>query len=135
MMQIIVTNAVEVTAALLMMLIGVVGTWLTLKLSKRTELGNLTEATAQVTEAAQTTVGELKQELVDGWKAAGGGKLTQEQIAELKSMLLKKTYQKLSEPTVALLTAARVDVSALIAGAGEDWINHLKEKEKQKTAA
>ncbi len=116
----------EVAATLLITLIGVLGTWLTAKIAKKQQLAGIAAATEQVIQAAQITVGELQQTVVEKLKSAGGGKLTEAQIAELGELLKTKTMEKLSNPAMSLLEAAAVDVQALICGAGENWINKIK---------
>lgn len=85
------------------------------------------DAIARLGEVTAITVGELQQTVVDGWKAAGGGKLNKQQIADLKDMVKDKTLQKLDGPAVALLDAVGADVSALIAGCAEEAVLKLKE--------
>lgn len=127
MAEIILENLVGIVAALLMTLIGVLGTWLTAKISKKTELANIGAAQVEVFNMAQLTVGELQQTMVEKLKAAHeDGKLTEDEIKELGDALLKKTIEKMSEPTYELLNAAGVDIIALIKGAGESWINTTK---------
>ena len=76
------------------------------------------------------TVGELQQTIVDDLKAnAADGKLTKEEIAMLGEKLVEKTLEKMSQPVYNLLNAAGTDIIALIKGAGEDWINSLKNEE------
>lgn len=120
------SSLVEIAAMLLITLIGVLGTWLTTKIAKKQELAGIAAATEQVIQAAQMTVGELQQTLVEKLKATGGGKLSEAQIAELGEMLKAKTMEKLSNPALTLLTAAAVDVEALIRGAAESWLNKIK---------
>ncbi len=122
----IVTVLVQVAATLLITLIGVLGTWLTAKIAKKQQLAGIAAATEQVIQAAQSTVGELQQTVVEKIKAAGGGKLTEAQIAELGELLKTKTMEKLSNPAITLLEAAAVDVQALICGAGENWLHKIK---------
>ena len=127
MVEIIIENVVKILAALLITLIGVLGTWLTTKLAKKTELSSINTAQQEVMRMAQITVGELQQTVVEKLKAANkDNKLTQGEIMELGTALVNKTMQKMSEPTKNLLNAAGVDVIALIEGVGEDWINSLK---------
>lgn len=116
----------QVLATLLITLIGVLGTWLTAKVLKRVELTNINKAKDELIEAAQQTVMELQQTVVEGMKAAAqDGKLTEDEITELSIMLLNKTKQKMSLPAIQLLEAAAVDVNALIRGAGESLIAEL----------
>lgn len=63
------------------------------------------------------TVGELQQLFVKGWKEAGGGKLSEEQIEMLRQELFVLVKKKLDQPTQDLLTAAGADINALISGA------------------
>lgn len=116
----------QVLATALITLIGVLGTWLTAKVLKRVELTNINKAKDELIEAAQQTVMELQQTVVEGMKAATqDGKLTEDEITELSIMLLNKTKQKMSLPAIQLLEAAAVDVNALIRGAGEALIAEL----------
>ena len=103
--------------------IGLAGAWATAKIGQN---NNLKAAIGQVTQAAQTTVGELQQTTVEAMKAAAAdGKLTEDQIRTLKADLLRMTREKLAEPTVQLLEAAKLDINAMIQGAAEDLINRM----------
>ena len=125
--EIIIETGVQIVATLLLTLIGVLGTWLTAKISKQKELVNIATATGEVVNAAQITVLELQQTVVDGLKASHeDGKLTDEEIAELGYMLINKTVEKMSDSAVNLLVSAGVDISALIKGAGEAMIKRMK---------
>lgn len=127
MFEVIMENLVNIIGALLMTLIGVLGTWLTGKIAKRTELATINAAQQELIFLAQQTVGELQQTVVNGMKEySEDGKLDKEDIMLLGRELIEKTMAKLSEPTHQLLNAAGVDIVALIHGAGEDWINSLK---------
>lgn len=127
MTEILIENGVNVAATLIITLIGVLGTWLTAKLAKKTQLSNINAAQQEIIIMAQQTVGELKQTMVDGLKAAHeDGKLTNDEIVLLGKELLNKTKPKISAAAVSILTAACVDVDALIRGAAEDWIASLK---------
>ena len=125
----------QVLATLLITLIGVLGTWLTAKVLKRVELTNINKAKDELVEAAQRTVLELQQTVVEGMKAAAkDGKLTEDEITELSIMLLNKTKQQMSLPAIKLLEAAAVDVNALIRSAGEALIAELHEDAPEKAA-
>ena len=125
--NIIIETVVQIFAALLLMLISLLGTWLTAKLAKRTELANIAAATDEATRVAQQTVLELQQTVVDNLKEANAdGKLTKEEIAELKELLLDGAMDKLSDTAKNMLTAAGVDISAVIRGAGEAFIRQMK---------
>ena len=118
----------QVLATLLITLIGVLGAWLTAKIGKRVELSNINKAKDELIIAAQQTVMELQQTVVEGLKdVAIDGKLSEEEITELAGLLVSKTKEKMSLPAIKLLEAAAVDVNALIRGAGEALINQMHE--------
>ena len=126
--NILIENAVNITAAFFIALIGVFGAWLTAKLGKATQLDTVNRAQQELIKLAQITVGELKQTVVDGMKAAHtDGKLTKEEIAKLSQLLYEKTTAKLSASAMDVLTAAQVDISALITGTAEHLIGQMKE--------
>ncbi|HWR29705.1 MAG TPA: hypothetical protein VN631_07710 [Negativicutes bacterium] len=125
--DILIENAVEIAAAFFIALISVFGAWLTAKLGKATQLDTVNHAQQELIKLAQITVGELKQTVVDGMKAAHkDGKLTKEEIAQLGQLLYEKTTAKLSASALDVLTAAQVDVSALITGTAEQMISGMK---------
>ncbi len=119
---------IEIAATLLITLIGVFGTWLSIRLGKSAHLDNINTAQAEVIRLAKLTVDELQQTLVDNLKAShADGKLTKDEISLLGRQLVDMTVQKLSTPTYALLQAAAVDIEALIHSAGESRINRMKQ--------
>ena len=125
--DILVENAVNLFSAFFIALIGVFGAWLTSKLGKATQLDTVNHAQQELIKLAQITVGELKQTVVDGMKAAHkDGKLTKEEITQLGQLLYEKTTAKLSASAMDVLTAAQVDVSALIIGTAEHLIAGMK---------
>ena len=126
--SILIENAVNIAAAFFIALIGVFGAWLTAKLGKATQLDTVNRAQQELIKLAQITVGELKQTVVDGMKAASkDGKLTTDEIAQLGQLLFEKTTAKLSASAMDVLTAAQVDISALITGTAEQLIDRMKE--------
>ncbi len=128
--------SVQIAATLLITLIGVLGTWLSLKLGKSASLQNINTAQKEVIRAAQITVGELQQTIVNDLKAAReDGKLTREEIVSLGKQLIDMTVQKLSAPTYELLKNAAVDIDAMITGVGESWIETLKSQAQTQTEA
>ena len=125
--SILIENAVNIVAAFFIALIGVFGAWLTAKLGKSTQLDTVNRAQQELIKLAQITVGERKQTVVDGMKAANkDGKLTKEEIAQLGQLLYEKTTAKLSASAMDVLTAAQVDISALITGTAEHLIGQMK---------
>lgn len=128
-MELLLNYGLQVAATLLITLIGVLGTYLTLQLGKNTNLKNINDAQKELIRAAKITVGELQQTMVSDLKAANtDGKLTTQEIAQLRAKLIDKTVEKLSAPAYALLSAASVDVEGLILGVGESWIERIKQQ-------
>jgi len=125
--DILIENAVNIAAAFFIAVIGVFGAWLTSKLGKATQLDTINHAQQELIKLAQITVGELKQTVVDGMKAAHtDGKLTKEEIAHLGQLLFEKTSAKLSASAMDVLTATQVDIAALITGTAEQLIGQMK---------
>ena len=123
----LIENGVQVAVSLVVALIGVAGTWLSIQIGKAKKLQTVEMATDEAKDAAITTVMELQQTVVDDLKAAAvDGKLTKEEISKLKNDLLSMSMTKLSDTSVKILTAAGVDISAIIAGAGEALIKKMK---------
>ena len=124
---VIIENAVQVVSTLLLMLIGVLGAWISAKIAKREDLKNISAATEEATKAAQTTVLQLQQTTVEHLKAASAdGKLTKDEIDSLGKALLEGTIAKMSASAVKLLNAAGVDLSELIKGVGDAMIAGMK---------
>ena len=120
-------TGLDVIEAACMMLLTVAGTAWASKNKDKAYLQNINIAFDNVFKMAKITVGELKQTVVDGMKAAADdGKLSDEQIQELQGELLAKTLEKLDAPTKDVLAAAGADICAIIAGVGEDWVRELK---------
>ena len=125
----IISLIAQVLGTLLVTLIGVLGAWLTAKIGKRVELSNINRAKDELIAAAQQTVMELQQTVVEELKdKAADGKLTEEEITELGFLLVDKTKKKMSLSAIGVLEAASVDIIALIRGAGEALINQMHEE-------
>ena len=125
--NVIIENAVQIVATLLITLIGVLGAWMTSKIAKREELKNIGAAADEAVHAAQPTVLELQQTTVEGLKkASADGKLTKDEIAELGKALMEGVMAKMSTSAVNLLNAAGVDLSKIIQGAAEAYIASMK---------
>lgn len=125
--EVIIEMVAKIIGTILLMLIGVAGTWLTAKIAKRNELATIAAATNEATETAQRVVLELQQTLVEGMKAScEDGKLSESEIEHLGALLLDKAMAQLSEPAKNVLAAAGKDVSAIIQSAGEAMILAIK---------
>ena len=128
--EIIAENIIGWIFSIVVILIGAFGVWALKKIGKRAGLEGISIATDEVIKMATITVGELQETIVNDLKAnAADGKLTKEEIVMLGEKLVEKTLEKMSQPVYNLLNAAGTDIIALIKGAGEDWINSLKNAE------
>ena len=124
---VIIETIVSVLANLAVTLIGVLGAWLVAQIGKTQQLKTINAAVGELTNAAETTVLELQQTVVDGLKAASAdGKLSKDEIAELGSLLLEGALRKMSDSGIAVLKAANVDINAIVTGAGEALIARMK---------
>lgn len=131
MWEVIIENAVQIAAALLIALIGTLGAWLAAKVGKNVQLKNTALALEELHGAVQTTVAELQQTTVDKLKSAHeDGRLTDEEIAELGQMLLKQVQEKMSTVALNALNAAGADIVSYIIGKAEAQISNTKSKPK-----
>ena len=120
---VIIETAVSIAANVAITLIGVFGAWLVAQIGKTQKLNTINAAVGELTNAAEQTVLELQQTVVDGLKeASSDGKLTQAEITGLGKKLLEGTLSKMSDSAVNVLKAANVDINAVITGAGEALI-------------
>ena len=86
----------SVLANLAITLIGVAGAWLVTQIGKSQQLKTINAAVGELTTAAEQTVYELQQTVVDDLKAASAdGKLTQEEITVLGKKLLVRSLSPL----------------------------------------
>ena len=128
---VIIETIVSVLANLAITLIGVAGAWLVTQIAKTQQLNTINTAVGELTNAAEQTVLELQQTVVDDLKAASAdGKLTQDEITVLGKKLLEGTLQKMSDSGIDVLKAANVDINAIVTGAGEALIARIKAGQK-----
>ena len=124
---VIIETVVSVVANLAVTLIGVFGAWLLMQISKSQKLSTINTAVDELTGAAEQTVLELQQTVVDDLKAASAdGKLTKDEIDALGKKLIDGALAKMSGSAMDVLKAANVDVNAIITGAGEALIARIK---------
>ena len=113
-------------ADLLEILLYLAGSWLAYKLAESQKIKAIAAATTNVVDLAIQTVGELEQTAVKGMRAASmDGTLSDEDVITLRNSLVELTKAKMSDPVKKLLEAAKTDLTALILGAGEDWLHGL----------
>lgn len=126
--QMIIQYVAEVVGLVIILALGIFSTWILNKINKNKNLQNISFAVEQVIAAAQETVRRLQQTVVEDLKAASAdGKLTPEEIQNLKDQTILITFDQLSQPTIELLEAAKLDVCAIITNAAEAYINRLKQ--------
>lgn len=124
---VIIETIVSVLANLAITLIGVAGAWLVTQIGKSQQMKTINAAVGELTTAAEQTVYELQQTVVDDLKAASAdGKLTQEEITVLGKKLLEGALAKMSDSGIGVLKAANVDINAIVTGAGEALIARIK---------
>ena len=124
---VIIETAVSIVANLAVTLIGVFGAWLLSRIAKTQQLSTIGTAVGELTAAAEQTVLELQQTVVDGLKAASAdGKLTKDEITMLGKKLLEGTLAKMSDSAMNVLKAGNVDINAIVTGAGEALIAKIK---------
>ena len=124
---VIIETVVSIAANLAVTLIGVLGAWLLAQIGKTQRLNTISTAVGELTAAAEQTVLELQQTVVDGLKEAhADGKLTQEEIGDLGKKLLDGALAKMSDSGISVLKAANVDINAIVTGAGEALIAKMK---------
>ena len=96
---VIIETIVSVAANLAITLIGVLGAWLVAQIGKTQQLKTINAAVSELTNAAETTVLELQQTVVDGLKeASADGKLTQDEISNLASCFWKVRWLRCPIP-------------------------------------
>ena len=124
---VIIETVVSIAANLAVTLIGVLGAWLLAQIGKTQQLNTISTAVGELTAAAEQTVLELQQTVVDGLKEAhADGKLTQEEISDLGKKLLDGALAKMSDSGISVLKAANVAINAIVTGAGEALIAKMK---------
>ena len=123
---ILVEYFVEIIGTLILLGLGIFTSWVLNKLGQNKKLQNITEATAQLLDAVRITVISLQQQFVEDWKKNQNGKLTEEQIIELKQKVITITLNHLGQPTMDLLNAAKIDIINLITNAAEAYVLELK---------
>ena len=127
--SVLIETAVSIAANLAVTLIGIMGAWALSRIAKHQELATINTAVEGLTDAAEQTVMELQQTLVDKLKeASADGKLSNEEINDLGRLLIEGTLAKMSDSAIDLLKAANVDINAIITGTGEAMIARMKKQ-------
>ena len=124
------SSVLSVVAQLAVAGLSVGLTWCVTRIAKTEKFKSLSEVLTQLSTTVDDTVHELQQTVVDGLKAAASdGKLTQEEVSALNAKLLELVKAKMAQPAIDLLSAAQIDINALIAGMAEAAIKKMKDNE------
>lgn len=124
------SSVLSVVAQLAVAGLSVGLTWCVTRIAKTEKFKSISEVLTQLSTTVEDTVGELQQTVVDGLKAAASdGKLTQEEVSALNAKLLELVKAKMAQPAIDLLSAAQIDINALIAGMAEAAIKKMKDNE------
>ena len=125
--NVLIETLASIAANVVVTLVGILSAYLIAELGKHEKMRNVSSAVDELTQAAETTVWELQQLVVDDLKEASeDGKLTRDEIRDLGSRLLSGTLSKMSASSINVLKAANVDINAIVTGAGEALIARIK---------
>ena len=103
---VIIETVVSIAANLAVTLIGVLGAWLLAQIGKTQQLNTISTAVGELTAAAEQTVLELQQTVVDGLKEAhADGKLTQEEISDMAAAELPVAFMSVNQILGMTVTA------------------------------
>ena len=122
-----ISSVLSVVAQLAVAGLSVGLTWCVTRIAKTEKFKSISEVLTQLSTTVEDTVGELQQTGVDGLKAAASdGKLTPEEVSALNAKLLDLVKAKMAQPAIELLSAAQIDINALIIGMAESAIKKMK---------
>ena len=125
-----ISSVLSVVAQLAVAGLSVGLTWCVTRIAKTEKFKSLSEVLSQLSKIVEDTVDELQQTVVDGLKAAASdGKLTPEEVSALNAKLLDLVKAKMAQPAIDLLSAAQIDINALIVGMAEAAIKKMKDNE------
>lgn len=127
MREVFIEVGTRVVFELLMLVIGVAFAYLTKLIGKSKGLENIAAAMDELERVVKTVVGDLQQTVVEGLKAASvDGKLSEEEVYDLGRLLIKKTYEQLSNPASETIRAAGIDIDEAIHSFAEAYIAKIK---------
>lgn len=127
MREVLIEVGTQIIFELLMLLVGVLFAYLSRLIAKSKQLEHISMALGELEVVVQNVVGELQQTTVDAMKEASkDGKLTQDEIKHLGVLLVSRSLDRLSAPASETITAAGIDVEAMIHTIAEAWIAEIK---------
>lgn len=128
---VLIEQVVTTVARVLEALVLAYGAWALEKFGKNKKLQNLSLANQELCRIVKQTVRELNQTVVEKLKEkAPNGKLTDAQIDDLKEQTYALVMAKADEATITLLTAAGIDLEALINGQCQAYLDVLKSRQQ-----
>ena len=127
MREVFIEVGTRVVFELLMLVIGVAFAYLTKLIGKSRKLEHIASAMEELERVVKNVVGDLQQTVVEGLKAASvDGKLSEEEVYDLGRLLIKKTYEQLSNPASETIRAAGIDIDEAIHSFAEAYIERIK---------
>ncbi|MBQ8616367.1 MAG: hypothetical protein IJ418_02525 [Clostridia bacterium] len=123
----LIEQVVTITARAIEAAVMIFAAWALKKFGQNAGMKNLTIAIQNVCNITRQTVGELNQTVVGKLKAGNkDGKLTADQMYELRMELYQLVKGKLDTATIDLITASGADLELLITGECESYLAMLK---------
>lgn len=123
----LIEQIVTIAARAIEAAVAILAAWALKKFGQNTSMKNLTIAFQTVCNITRQTVGELNQTVVAKLKAENkDGKLTKQQMYELRMELYELVKGKLDTATMDLITASGADLELLITGECESYLAMLK---------
>ena len=127
MREVFIEVGTRVVFELLMLVIGVAFAYLTKLIGKSRKLEHIASAMEELERVVKNVVGDLQQTVVEGLKTASvDGKLSEEEVYDLGRLLIKKTYEQLSNPASETIRAAGIDIDEAIHSFAEAYIERIK---------
>ena len=123
MAEIIINALFTIAAAVIVLLLG----WAIVQLGKTGKFNHLKNAIEILRSNCYTVAAALQQEMVEEWKEQNkDGKLTDAEIAHLKTTALTRVMAITAPAFINLLVAAGTDVKELVQNAIQEWVleNH-----------
>ena len=125
MLEILGEQVIQIVFAIILAAIGLAFAWLLVTLAKSGKFKNLEAAIGALKSNSYTVSAALQQEFVEKWKAdSKDGKLTETEIANLKSMAMQRVLAMTVPAFMSLLIAAGADVTALIENTVQEWVDN-----------
>ena len=117
----------QILFELLLLVVSIGFAYISKAITHSKKLEHIALAMDELQTVVMAVVGELEQTTVEGLKAASAdGKLSKSDIEYLGKQLVDKCAKNLSNPAIATLNAAEVDVESMIHSFAEAFIAEIK---------